>query len=505
MTKAFLLLAFLAAFFTACPAVQAASDANPVFTARLSGEISRIKYETDGTIRLSLLSPEGSHRLILQRRAAFEAVQSAAGQAPPLLFQGLRLGAAPRHFNRRVAASLIGSDFSVVFYGKRRGRLFEAHFDIDAATRPLPGRLQHYSRFMRIGCATSAGQAHDRFAGAQAFEALPAFSPQRYLEVSTDADYEYYRVYKAQTAANIQSILNTAEAIYTSQLGIRFDLVRQHAFQNRKPQPLTSSDALTLLNQFRDVRSHRNHLGQADVYQLFTGKDLFGSIIGLSYVGPVCQDNFYSVSLVMRVANSIQALVSAHEFGHTLGASHPEDTLPSPPASLMTGIVRPDQTSFSNFSLNEINSHLAQWDPAAQCLSETRRLRVGLSVHLKSAEQATRLSVRSDLNPAGGANGCQLLLYGSARSSRLGLSSTPSSGATRLFQTTISGSPLLLRGSASRGSSRTVRIAYFRAYVQCPDSRFAYSPLRRASLRAYGRSASLSPFFKAAASSLRIN
>ena len=326
------------ALFLAASRAQAASS--PVSRAKLSGRLDRLISGSAGTESFRLVTPEGIHRFMLWPRQPFEPESQDTGvpAAGALLFQGVRINhsaSARGPYNERVAASLIGSDFSLVFYGKRRGRLFEAHFTVEpqAPASQLSGRLQHYSRYMRIGCGTSLGQSHDSFSAAPAYSPLPVFSPERYLEISTDADYEYYRIYRSETAATIQSILNTAEAIYTSQLGIRFDLIRQHAFQNGDTQPLTSADSLSLLNQFRDTRNERNHLGQADVFQLFTGKNLFGSIIGLSYVGPVCQDPSYSVSLVMRVSNSIQALVSAHELGHTLGATHPEDTLPSPAES----------------------------------------------------------------------------------------------------------------------------------------------------------------------------
>jgi hypothetical protein len=144
-------------------------------------------------------------------------------------------------------------------------------------------------------------------------------------QLACDADYEYYLDWGSVTAVEnrIHSVVNTMNLQYERDVGITHEittiLVRTSA-----SQPYTSTNASTLLNQFRSQwnASHGNIV--RDVAQLFTGKSIDGSTIGIAWVGVVCNLS-YAYGVVESDFNSNFAYatdLSAHELGHNWGANH---------------------------------------------------------------------------------------------------------------------------------------------------------------------------------------
>lgn len=239
------------------------------------------------------------------------------------------------------------------------------------------------------------------------------YSPKRVLQISTDADVEYFARFGLKTFNKIRGIINAVNVLFLDQLGIELEIAEQHSFVSHS-SALSSSSAASLLGGFRTYTLTNFHLGLPDIFHLFSGKKLKGSIIGLSYVGMTCKDLSTSFGLTQHVNPSIQVLVTAHEVGHILGATHPEDTLHAPEPSLMTGVVKESHDRFSEFSLNEIAASLAE---GPDCFSATPQNNQQLDLGLSSEDQTLTISILdawpSDLN------NCTLALYYAFKRSNL--------------------------------------------------------------------------------------
>jgi hypothetical protein len=173
--------------------------------------------------------------------------------------------------------------------------------------------------------------------------------------IATDADPEWYAKYGDSSNAQIATLISAAHSIYRTHLGIGFRITAQNVFTSSAGNPYTSSNANTLLSTFRNYTLTNNHLGSADLYHLFSGKDFEGSTIGLAWVAVVCKFEDYSFGITQAFHPSADAAIVAHELGHNFGADHDStDT-----SSIMAPWVNvPGSTYFSTATVNAIQSHL---------------------------------------------------------------------------------------------------------------------------------------------------
>lgn len=143
-------------------------------------------------------------------------------------------------------------------------------------------------------------------------------------ELAIDADYEYYLDWGSVAAveARVNNVINTVNVQYERDVNITH-VITAVIVRTAEPDPYTSTDAETLLNQFRNqwINNHGNI--QRDIAQLFTGKELNSSIIGIAWLNAVCGTAGYSV--VQSDFNGVFSCasdLSAHELGHNWGADH---------------------------------------------------------------------------------------------------------------------------------------------------------------------------------------
>ncbi len=188
------------------------------------------------------------------------------------------------------------------------------------------------------------------------------------LYVATDYDSQFATSTgcSSQRACNnkIISAIHRASVFYEAQLGHTFEVVRQFGPSN----PGRSTASAILLDSFQElVRRDRltfMHTGsnsspnQFDMIQLFTGRSMDNDVIGVAYVGTVCQNTrtSFASSVIQRVSDALDPVTSAHEIGHTLNAQHVASGIMK--ASLASG--SPPQ-SFSTESVSAMNSYLNQW------------------------------------------------------------------------------------------------------------------------------------------------
>jgi predicted Zn-dependent protease len=159
-------------------------------------------------------------------------------------------------------------------------------------------------------------------------------------ELACDADYEYF-LSRGSSVLNVQnritSIINTVNIQYEAEVAISH-IITTIIVRTEEPDPYTSTNATTLLTQLR-AEWNNNQTGIVrDLVQMFTGKDLDGSTVGLAWtVGAVCTTNAYC--LVQSDYNNTYSCatdLSAHELGHLWGAQH---CTCSNPAYTMNAII----------------------------------------------------------------------------------------------------------------------------------------------------------------------
>ncbi len=181
------------------------------------------------------------------------------------------------------------------------------------------------------------------------------------LRVGVIADYEYFAIHGADSSSKIQSLYNQIDGIYREELGIALNLTKITVFNDIADPYTDTTDSYALLveagNYFSDSADFNNN----GLNQMISGKNFDGSTVGLAYVGTVCYSSKrYRVSLVQNYESfaSAQLIVSAHEMGHNLGATHDS-------ASDGTRIMWPTATSsielnFSERSKGQITPNLSK-------------------------------------------------------------------------------------------------------------------------------------------------
>ncbi|MBC7771779.1 MAG: hypothetical protein H7210_04735 [Pyrinomonadaceae bacterium] len=166
-------------------------------------------------------------------------------------------------------------------------------------------------------------------------------------QLATDADWEYFQDYGGTTWVNqrISAIINTMNVAYEREVNITH-VISQSVIRTTSADPYTTTDPATLNAQ---IQTEWNGMsGTRDVIQLFTGREIDGSVIGrANAIGSICSagsgtSNCYSQSDFNGNFMSATDL-SQHELGHLWDATH---CTCSNPASTMN----PSITSINRFT-----------------------------------------------------------------------------------------------------------------------------------------------------------
>lgn len=312
---------------------------------------------------------------------AAEAVIVGGGRAvhdrivPTLLKGYVYLNRGSGRINRVPAAlsvikGIVRVRFSTVQLKKtvRASRLFSLTWSLKAMPSLQARVSREENASLREKACDSHAHSESRPLHTLSIAAAKTQTRARIVTISTDADPEWYAKYGDASNAEIAAIINAAEAIFERQLGIRFALVRQHVYSGASTY--TSTDASELLASFKNNPENPANLGYSpetfdvdvDVKHLFTGKDLKGNVIGLSYVGAICWSAKNAYGLTQNTSRDLNVTTFLHEVAHTLGAAHDS----SDPEGIMyptLGIKR----HFSTTSVNQIEHMLSTH---GKCISE---------------------------------------------------------------------------------------------------------------------------------------
>jgi hypothetical protein len=145
-------------------------------------------------------------------------------------------------------------------------------------------------------------------------------------QIACDADVEFYGKNQSSvpnTQADIENVLNAVETIYKNDVGIEYEITTI-LVRTSEPDPYSSSNSGTLLNQFKNYWNSNHQSIQRDVAHLFTGKNIDGSVIGIAYLSVICNlGSAYGLSQSRYTTNfTARTALTAHELGHNWSASH---------------------------------------------------------------------------------------------------------------------------------------------------------------------------------------
>jgi hypothetical protein len=220
-------------------------------------------------------------------------------------------------------------------------------------------------RLEAIGaCSTSLVHRIDK-SGEIIGPQLSAVSAISVADIATEADYEYVTALGGSNAANdaILEIMNQVDGIYTTQLSISLRVVFQHTWATER-DPFSSTAPPDILDEFRKYWTDHYRAVDFDIAHMWTGKDMDDGTVGIAYQDVMCNSRPYSFSLSKILSYTPgKYIIAAHEIGHNLGATHPDQA--SPPNRQCSNTIMNSHlgssSAFCQYSKDEISTHLSRY------------------------------------------------------------------------------------------------------------------------------------------------
>ncbi len=162
------------------------------------------------------------------------------------------------------------------------------------------------------------------------------------VKIAMDADFEFFQKNSSSvtsTVNDIENVFNDVDGLYTNDAQIAYEITTI-VVRSSSDDPYTEFDSDLLLCEFRNTW---NSLPESDIdrnlAQLYTGKNMTGTTIGLAWNGVVCNTgNFnacdgtfgridYNIveSKFLFATFKERIALSAHEIGHNWSAPHCDD------------------------------------------------------------------------------------------------------------------------------------------------------------------------------------
>jgi hypothetical protein len=190
--------------------------------------------------------------------------------------------------------------------------------------------------------------------------------PDLELTVGVVADYEFYQKFSDDPQGAIISRWDIVDGIWSSQVGVKMSLAPLTVLTAAQ-EPFTKTAPADLLKQVRAYRGSHSAQLATGVTHLMTGRDLDGNIVGISYIGSVCNGDTAD-SLSEGAHSALEsALIAAHELGHNFNAPHDGEAgacSATPQTFLMAPQINYSE-QFSSCSLDQINARIQ----TAACLT----------------------------------------------------------------------------------------------------------------------------------------
>ncbi len=374
-------LTVICVFCTSSPSVQASPTEIVGDLEKLSGLFNQVAPRSNQTVRLQYRSNirgvggvkfhfSGSQRPTWSRTVTDESGRH-SDPTEMVLLKGIATRSSGRLLAKSFGVVTKRSDGRVILlitfpYQRSNSSVarlvsLEAKLGRVSSKRSVRSRVAAVSRSLPstvvTGKVCSASESHRRVNLTSSQSLSTQSTGTQIVRLATDADYLYYSEYGESTNSVIAGLVMAASELYESEFGVKFQLATQNVFRTSSSNPYTSSSPEALLQQFQSYTLSRQHLGDADLYHLFTGVNISGSTIGVAYVGVVCQaNNQWSFGLSQRVHPAADATILAHEVGHNFNAMHDV----SDSGSIMyPSVTIPGSTRWSSQSRQEIRSFIS--------------------------------------------------------------------------------------------------------------------------------------------------
>jgi Metallo-peptidase family M12 len=207
-----------------------------------------------------------------------------------------------------------------------------------------------------IGSATgraTASQAYSSIAKDLSRKDTTTAASQQ-LIVAVVADHTFTDNLGSDPESEIVARMNVVDGIWSSQVGISIVLGAVTVLTDATDTFTSTTTPTDLLSEVANYRAKLAN--SAALTHLMTGRALDGNIVGISYLGAVCDGN-YSSSLSANITSTTEgALITAHELGHSFNAVHDgvAGVCASTPQTYLMAPIINFSNQFSSCSLTSI-------------------------------------------------------------------------------------------------------------------------------------------------------
>jgi hypothetical protein len=144
----------------------------------------------------------------------------------------------------------------------------------------------------------------------------------RQLVVGVVADHQFNDNIGTDPEAEIVSRMDIVDGIWDSQVGISIVLGPVSVLTDTTDTFTATTSPTDLLTEVAGYRAKLPSTDGSALTHLMSGRILDGNIVGISYLGAVCNGS-YSANLSANVTSTTMgALIAAHELGHSFNAVH---------------------------------------------------------------------------------------------------------------------------------------------------------------------------------------
>lgn len=213
-----------------------------------------------------------------------------------------------------------------------------------------------------------AQKAFSRLASDLSIKDITTGVATRQLVVNVVADHTFTDAIGGDPAGALVARWDIVDGIWSSQVGIKIVLAPITILTDANDPFSSTTSAATLLAEVGGYRAGLPVHQETALTHLATGRAMDGHIIGISYLGAVC-NGAQAVSLSQSTTSLIMGgLIAAHELGHSFNAVHdgvPGACSTTPQTYLMAPTIN-FSNQFSACSLQAINVRAA----TASCLRQ---------------------------------------------------------------------------------------------------------------------------------------
>ena len=230
----------------------------------------------------------------------------------------------------------------VVYRASQLETIKEHRCGLDGANLALPDWMQGLPNDPLESNAGTAGDGGGDGGGEGGGEGGVAGTSPFIAKVAFDTDFEFFQQNGSSvtaTVTDIENVMNNVSLVYDRDVNIGYEYTA-FVVRSTAADPYTSNVMTDLLCEFR---TKWNALPESeinrDVAQIFTGKSIQGTVIGLAWLGVLCNQQgndcggfgnlaYSAVESRFSVLSDFRTSLSAHELGHNWQAQHCDSAAP---------------------------------------------------------------------------------------------------------------------------------------------------------------------------------